>query len=299
MVSGSVMLGGSGEPILRADAVREGRGGDHHLERRTRRVGLRHRPVEHRLVRVGVEFVPGGARGGTVVPGQPVRVVARRAHHRQDLAGARFDRDDRTGVALGGQFVVGDLLHDRVDRADDVAATRVASRHQVEEATPEQAGGIRPVEDGILGPFQAGAAVLHRVEAGDRCVRERTHRLLGRGRVGPQVLVAAVGGHRDGQHLSARGDLPALAGVLVDQHPRVARIGAQVVGLDDLHVRGIGEESGNHEHHGHRDLAEWTVHSRPIISVCASAIGGAGLLRGGRTGSRAECEIFISRASSR
>ncbi len=71
----------------------------------------------------------------------------------------------------------------------------------------------------ILGPLQPGAGVAQRVEAGDRGVGLRVG-------VDAQEAEPAVGGHRVGQQLAARGDLAALARVLVEQHPLVARVGA-------------------------------------------------------------------------
>ena len=98
----------------------------------------------------------------------------------------------------------------------------IAAGEEVGQPAAEQPL-IGAVEHAVLGPLQAGAGVAQRVEAGNRCVHKGI-------RVHPQEPVVAVGGHRVGQQLAARGDLAALAGVLVEQHPLVARIGAQAVG---------------------------------------------------------------------
>ena len=259
------------------------------------RVDVLDGPVEHRVARVRlVDLVPGLLLGLTVVHGERVRVVGRRAHHGEDLAGAGPDRDDRAGVALLGHRLVGGFLHAAVDRQHDAATARVAPGDQVGEPAHEQPV-VRAVEDLVLGALKAAGAEPHRVEAGDRCVDRA---------VGVLPLVAQpVVGRRDGGDdlpVGLGDDLPALPGVLLEQHPLVARVGAVVVGLHDLDVGDVGEQHQHHDEHGEADAAQGSVHcGRSTITVWASAIGAWGTGRGREPvcGRRAASEIRSNRAT--
>ena len=106
-----------------------------------------------------------------------------------------------------------------------------------------------PLRIGVLGALEAGAGVPQRVEAGDRGVRLRV-------RVDPQEAEVAVGRRRVGEQLAARGDLAALARVLVEQHALVARVGAQPVGGEDLGEGGVGEQQHDQGHDRDGDAAQ-------------------------------------------
>ena len=248
--------------------LQRGRGVDQ-LERRAGRVGLGDRPVrQHRRVFV-VQLVPGGRLLLGAVARQVVRVVRRRGHHREDLARLRPDGHDGAGVALRRQRVVRGLLHRRVDRQHDVAAGRVAAGDEVGQP-PREEPVVVAVEDLVLGPLDPAAAVEHRVVAGDRRVL-RTVRVLA------LVAQAVAGLGAAGQDLARGADLAPLTAVLGQQHALVARIGAVVARLDDLHVGQVRHEQDDHAHHGKGDPPDGGVHEgRSTSSVPASARGFSG-----------------------
>ena len=161
----------------------------------------------------------------------------------------------------------------------DVAAARIAAGEEVGEPPAEQPL-VGAVEDRVLGALEAGAGVPQRVEAGDRRVGQRV-------RVHPQEPEVPVGRRRVGQQLAARRDLAALAGVLVEQHALVARVGAQAVGGEHLGQRGVGQQQHDQRHDRDGDAAQGGVHTLPITSVLAAAIGVAfGPARGRAGGAR-------------
>ena len=136
-VPGRVMLRSRGELVVRRRTVAKSCGRGDHLERRSRRVGLRDRAVDQRLVGIGVELVPRLRGLGTVVAGKQVRVVARRADHRQDACrcSARWRRRNRCNPCWSAGRTPPAASTGSM-RGDDVAAARIASGDQVEEALP-------------------------------------------------------------------------------------------------------------------------------------------------------------------
>ncbi len=179
-----------------------------------------------------------------------VGVEGRRGHHRQDLAGRRLQRHHGTAaraVAALLHRVPAGLLNARADGGVHGAAPRIATGEEVSQPPTEQPL-IGSVEQRVFGPLQSGAGVAQRIEAGHR----RVHRGVG---IHPQESEAALGGHRIRQQLAAGGDLAALAGVLVEQHALVARIGPQPVGGEHLGECGVEQQQHDQRHHGHRDPA--------------------------------------------
>ena len=243
-------------------------------------------------MRVVAKLLPGLRLLFGVVRREQVGVVGRRGHQGQDFAGRRLQRDDRApapAVAALLHAIPCGLLDARVDGGIHVAAARVASGEEVGKPPTEQPL-VGSVEQWILGSFQPAAGIAQRIEAGNR----RVHRGIG---IDPQETEAAVGGDRIRQQLAARSDLAALARVLVEQNPLVARVGAQPVRGEHLSERRVEQQQHDQRHHGHRDPAQGGVHTRSITSVLAPAIGD--VLRGRvRNGRRAECEMRTKMASN-
>ena len=131
--------------------VERGRRGDQ-LERRARRQGL----LDRAVVAAGSSLsfsqpLLGLADRGEVVGGQPVGVVRRAGDHRQDLAGARLDRDDGAldVVAERLQPVVRRLLRVGVDGQRDAAALGRLVVDEVDDPVDEQRG-VAAGEDRVL-----------------------------------------------------------------------------------------------------------------------------------------------------
>ena len=225
--------------------------------------------------------------------GQQVRVVARRGHHCQDPPGGRVEGDRRAlaravGAALLQRVPAG-LLNAGQDGGVDVAAARVAAGEEVGQPTAEQPF-VGPVEDGVLGPLQPGARIAQRVEARNRCVDKGI-------RIHPQVPEPPLGGHRVGHQLTGGGDLAPLTGVLVEQHPLIARIGPQPVGPEDLGHGGVQQQQHHQRHDGHRDATQGGVHTFSITSVRTTAMG-CGVFGPVSMGRRAAWLIRMSMANS-
>ncbi len=112
------------------------------LDRRARRITPRQRPVEHRLVRIGVER-------DEIVAAQalrePVRVERRRADEREQVAVARIDRHGR--AAHAPERLVGGELQAHVQRDDDVAPRRGPARLELADAADRR--GARRIGRGI------------------------------------------------------------------------------------------------------------------------------------------------------
>ena len=126
LVCGRSRVGAAGDERVGGVLARvERRGGGDQLERRARRQHLLDRPV---VQRAGLGVASSRCLvlpdRGEVVAGQPVGVVGRAGDHREDLAGARLDRDDGTAhvVAERPQPVVRRLLRVGVDGQGDAAA---------------------------------------------------------------------------------------------------------------------------------------------------------------------------------
>ena len=243
------------------------------------------RAVQHRPGRTRVEPVVVLAHLGRVVTGQLVRVERRRADHREDRAGAGVDRDDGTAGFPGPQAVVRRLLRVRVQGELDAAALGLHAGEQVDDPADEEAVvGAGQHRVGLL--LDAGRAVDQRVEAGGRGVQRAVGVLA-------QVLQPVVGLDAARDLLAADDDRPALPRVLLGDQPGVVAVVVQVLGAHHLQVVDVDQQQAEEHQDGHRETAQWGIHSRTTW-VLASAIDGAG----GGAGRRAASLIRSSSAIS-
>ena len=195
---------------------------------------------------------------GLLLAGQGVGIEGRAGGQRQDLAGGGSDR--RHGTHEGSlaraplQRRVGDLLGDGVERQLHRTALGGAPGDEPRDALGEQPR-VGPVEERVLGLFDPRGGELQGVVPDRRAERGRA------GGIGALELVPALRGDRHGQHPTAGGDLPALPGVLVEQHSGVAGVGAQVVGAEDLDPGELEEQRNHHDDGGDRDPADGGVHA--------------------------------------
>ena len=171
--------------------------------------------------------------------GDVVRVVRRAVHHRENGAGIRIERDDRTletrteSVEVG-QTLLRDLLRLGVDRQRDVAALRLVVADEVDDAVHEQPVVVSG-QDVVLRVLQLATAVGVGVEAGEMGIQVR------RGvRALVVVLVVAVDAPRD--RIAVDQDRPAVAGELLIEYAPVAGAVVEVVRLYELHVVRIHQQ---------------------------------------------------------
>ena len=219
MLLGRVSTSGRRDARSRRVPLLQGGGGHDDLEDRAGRVVL-----ADRLVDAGV-----GIRGlqllGVVAdrrPGRGWRAGSGRRSGcwpcpgRRRWTGRARRRRRSTSLEAGH----GGLLDGRVQGQDDVAAGRVPPGEQVGQPADEQPRVVAG-EHVVLGALHARGAVDQRVVPGDG----RVQLPLG---VRAQVLQPVVGGHGDGDVVAGDDDRPALAVVLLGEHPGVARFVAQL-----------------------------------------------------------------------
>ncbi len=145
------------EPVL------QGGGGGDDLEGGARRVGLAQRPVEHRLVLVLQELLPGlGVLVG--VAREDGGVVRGSARQRQHGAGLRVEGDD--GPLLLAEPLEGGLLGVAVQGGDDVAALLLVPGEHREGAVEEQLVVVAG-QDAVLQVLQLRGVERLRGVAGD------------------------------------------------------------------------------------------------------------------------------------
>ncbi len=273
---------------VRIEPLLECRRRDDHLEHRAGRVVVLCCTVQPRVDLRIVQRLRVVADRLRVVRTEQVRVVRRGADHREDRPGLWVQGHDRAGGPAVGQRPVRRLLGPAVQGELDVAALGRPPGEQVGQPSDEQRVGVTG-EQVVLGPLDSGGGVDQRVVPG----RVRVHRPV---RVGAQVgqtisRGSSGGGHRPPVHH----DRAALALVLRQQHPGVARILLIGARLDHLDVVGIEHERREEDEHRDGDPAYRLVHLE-TTSVLASASGGGAPI--GPAGRRAASLIRASSATS-
>ncbi len=103
--------------LRRALAVGQRRQREEGLDRRAGRVGAAQRPVDERLVRRFVQFLPAG---GIDAVDEQVRVEARAGNEREHVAGRGLDCDQRSAALA--ERLLGDFLQLDVERQPEVVA---------------------------------------------------------------------------------------------------------------------------------------------------------------------------------
>ena len=189
-----------------------------------------------------------------------------------------------TAPFLPAQPVERRALGARVDRRADRATGRLAAGEELLGAVDDEQR--RPSgEDAVLRPLESGRPVDERVEAGDG----RVQRAVG---VDAQVAEGVAGLLRPGHGVRADEDRSALAVVLLEQHPLVARPVAVVAREDHLDDRDVDEQRDQHEREDEGDAADGPAHTRRTTWVTASS--GDGVVTSGR---RARSEMRRSSAT--